>query len=98
MRPVSLTVAAASVLALACAHAPASPRAASDQRVLVTGSHIPQRIEGNPCLPTTSSLVVVYPAAPFAQSGIPTNLALALARSNFGVPCEAETPDRPAEE
>ncbi len=78
--------AAAALLAAGCAHAPVPAQggageeaaAGAAERVLVTGSRIPQRVDPRGGLPATSSPVRVYSRQDVVRTGRDPNLALAL--------------------
>ncbi len=86
---VLVVLAGASALALACTHArSATGSAAKEDRVIVTGSHVPQPASRNrSCLPATTSRVVAYPAEALLQTGTPGDLAASLSRANPAIPC-----------
>lgn len=83
---------AAAALALACAHAPAGglaaggtaagapDRAPAPERVLVTGSHIPQRVDPRTGRALTASPVQVYTREDLARAGLAGDTAAALMR------------------
>ena len=68
------------VMGLACAHAPASSAAkgAQAQKMVVTGSHIPQRIDPASGLPQTISPVRVYSREQIDGTGRQYDLRAAL--------------------
>jgi hypothetical protein len=76
---------ALAVLALsACAHAPEDRLAAPPQtppapeRVLVTGSHIPVRVDPRTGQPMTASPVQIYSREDLRRTGLPSDVAAAL--------------------
>ncbi len=78
-------LAAAALLAAGCAHAPVSGQGEADEslaagpaeRVLVTGSHVPQRVDARSAIPATSSPVRIYSRRDVHRTGTP-DLRLAL--------------------
>ncbi len=75
--------AAAALLAAGCAHAPVPAQdqgeeAAAAGPVLVTGSHIPRRVEARGGLPATSSPVRVYSRTELDRTGRDGDLRAAL--------------------
>jgi hypothetical protein len=67
-------------MGFACAHAPASSAAKSAQaeKIFVTGSHIPQRIDSASGLPRTISPVRIYSREQIDQTGRQPDLRAAL--------------------
>jgi hypothetical protein len=59
------------VMGFACAHAPASSAAKGGQaeKIFITGSHIPQRIDSTSGLPRTISPVRIYSREQIDQTG-----------------------------
>lgn len=75
---------AAMALAAACAHAPALPETSSTsqgpEKMVITGSRIPQRVDPRTGLPPTMSPVNVYTREDLLRTGLQWNLAAALGR------------------
>ncbi len=74
-------------LAIGCAHAPASSavKAPLVERVFVTGSHIPQRIDlASGALPTISPLHI-YSREQIGETGRPYDLGFALSVMELSV-------------
>jgi hypothetical protein len=67
-------------MGFACAHAPASSAAkgAQAEKVFVTGSHIPQRIDSTSGLPRTVSPLRIYGRDQIDQTGRQYDLRAAL--------------------
>ncbi|HVO18208.1 MAG TPA: hypothetical protein VMU15_03065 [Anaeromyxobacter sp.] len=90
-RTVALQVAAAALAALAltrCAQAPLraeEARADGTPRVVVTGSHIPQRIDPRAGLPATTSPVRIWSRQDLERAGTGPNLAAALSKLDSGL-------------
>jgi hypothetical protein len=79
MRRSSLASLLALPLALAaCARAPVRTSARAVERVLVTGSRIPQRVDPRSGLPATASPVRVYSREQLAATGRGADLRAAL--------------------
>jgi hypothetical protein len=72
-----------------CAHAapragPALAEAGRAPRVVVTGSHIPQRVDPASGLPATTSPVRIWSRQDLERTGTGPNLAAALSRLDSG--------------
>jgi hypothetical protein len=85
VRPLTLSVfGALTGLYVGCAHVPPpvddtkEAKKALPQAVLVTGSHIPQRVDPTTGLPTTTSPVRIYSRNQIDSTGRQTDLAAAL--------------------
>jgi len=71
-------------LQIACAHAPARvedqapAKAATPQKVFVTGSHVAQRVDPSSGLPATTSPVRIYSRTEIDDTGRQTDLGAAL--------------------
>jgi hypothetical protein len=86
IRPLTLSVfGALTGLYVGCAHAPPpvddtkeAKKALPQQGVLVTGSHIPQRVDTSTGLPTTTSPARIYSRSQIDSTGRQADVAAAL--------------------
>jgi hypothetical protein len=85
MRICSLLLGALMTMAVACAHSPAASdregqlrRATSEEKVIITGSRIPQRLESSSGVPRSISPIRIYSREEITRTGRSYDLRAAL--------------------